>query len=206
VALFGGFGLPNGDSNLTFTWDGHNWTQQNPANSAPTRQFPAMAYDSAHGNVVLFGGVGPAAPLGDTWVWGISATTGKLDWTQVSSSGPSARATAMAFDAGHGQVVLFSGNLNNNETWVWDGSGWSIKAPQNSPSARTGHKMAYDPARQKVVLFGGSDGCRNPTWRRPGNSRHIRRSAIKLSSKCWCMWGCVAKRGERQPVITGNAV
>src|SRR5207253_1655531 len=40
----------------TWTWDGSNWTQKSPQNSPPARYGSAIAYDSAHGQVVLFGG------------------------------------------------------------------------------------------------------------------------------------------------------
>jgi len=78
----------------------------------------------------------------------------------------------MAYDSTHSQVVLF-GEVDaqgkvTNQTWVWDGSNWSLKSPQNSPSARTGSAMAYDAAHGQVVLFGGLDTTAgkllNDTW------------------------------------------
>jgi hypothetical protein len=47
-------GLALGD---TWTWNGSAWTKQSPATSPSVRVDPAMAYDTASGDV-LFGGQG----------------------------------------------------------------------------------------------------------------------------------------------------
>jgi uncharacterized protein (TIGR03437 family) len=154
VVLFGGQGYSGGATNLndTWVWDGTNWTQESPQNSPPIRNSPAMAYDSAHDQVVLFGG----EDYDDTWLWD------GANWTQVfPMTGPPTRSShAMAYDPVHGQVVLFGGSAGNNlgslnDTWVWDGTNWTEVFPQTSPPARWGHQMAYDSAHGKVVLFGG---------------------------------------------------
>jgi RHS repeat-associated protein len=81
VVLFGGQG-PNNTPiyNDTWVWDGTAWIQQLPATIPPGRTLPAMAYDAAHAQVVLFGGfTGPGGLSGsfanDTWVWGAPAST-----------------------------------------------------------------------------------------------------------------------------------
>src|ERR1035441_987092 len=71
---------------------------------------------------------------------------------------PSGReAPAMAYDAARQQVVLFGGQGETSfnqfaDTWVWDGTTWAQKFPTIHPSARVLHAMAYDAARQQVVL------------------------------------------------------
>jgi len=84
-------------------------------------------------------------------------------WTQkFPATSPSGRyAHRMAYDAARRQVVLFGGGDPNsntifNDTWVWDGVTWTQKFPATSPPATNSHAMAYDAARQQVVLFGGS--------------------------------------------------
>jgi uncharacterized protein (TIGR03437 family) len=175
VVVFGGTRDPSQPFvNETWVWDGSNWTQKFPQNSPSGRGGFAMAYDSAHSQIVLFGGGsnGPPDPflLGDTWVWDGS------NWTQkFPQNSPAARgAHAMAYDSAHGQVVLFGGDSNTeirigaNDTWVWDGSNWAQKQPQISPPARVSPAMAYDSARAQVVLFGGvtntSFSATNDTW------------------------------------------
>jgi hypothetical protein len=124
------------------------------------RTYPASAWDSARGRLVVFGGLGNNLVQGDTWEW--DGTT----WTQrtpQNSPAPRLRA-AMAYDAAHGVTVLFGGTTSlgldttyMNDTWTWDGTTWNQVTPSGSnPSARNGHTMAYDPVRGRVVLFGGS--------------------------------------------------
>ena len=54
-------------------------------------------------------------------------------WIQESpATSPSARSDhAMAYDAGHGQTVLFGGGDSTGDflgdTWVWDGTTWTQK-------------------------------------------------------------------------------
>jgi hypothetical protein len=74
----------------------------------------------------------------------------------------------MAFDADHAQTVLFGGDALGgqlfDDTWGWDGEHWTQLA-DIGPSARSGHAMAYDSVRKRVVLFGGvsREGHRD-TW------------------------------------------
>jgi hypothetical protein len=164
VVLFGGFG--GGFFGDTWVWDGTNWTHKSPSTSPPARDSQAMAYDSAHGQVVLFGGRNFNNTLGDTWVWD------GTNWTQ-KSPGMSRWGHAMAYDSAHGQVVLFGGyNVNSGgylgDTWVWDGTNWTLKSPSTSPPARDSQAMAYDALHGQVVLFGGYNGNSGPylgdTW------------------------------------------
>jgi uncharacterized protein (TIGR03437 family) len=165
TVMFGGcvgqFCVPSADSNDTWTWDGSNWTSKSPQNSPSARVAHAMAYDSAHGQVVLFGGVHGNNNFCDTWTWDGSNWT--LESPQLS---PSARdGHAMAYDSAHGQVVLFGGG-SPSDTWTWDSSNWTQKFPLKSPPGRVAHAMAYDSAHGQVVLFGGGDGNNifSDTW------------------------------------------
>jgi hypothetical protein len=51
----------------TWEWDGAIWDARLPAPTALGRIRHAMAYDSARGVVVLFGGRSGSLSLGDTW-------------------------------------------------------------------------------------------------------------------------------------------
>ncbi len=56
----------------------------------------------------------------------------------------------------------------STRTWEWDGSDWSPHSspPMAAPGDRQGHAMAYDPGRQRMILFGGqnSAGPLADTW------------------------------------------
>jgi hypothetical protein len=149
-----------------------NWTLQFPSKAPSLSGGYSMTYDSAHGQVVLFGGSEYSEiQFNDTWTWDGS------NWTQQSprNSPPTRTSPATGYDSLHGQVVLFGGidgisflgGTFLNDTWTWDGSNWTKKSPQNSPPARILHIMAYDSAHGQVVLFGGRDqgGCLlGDTW------------------------------------------
>jgi uncharacterized repeat protein (TIGR01451 family) len=162
VVLFGGSPSPvNPAINDTWVWDGSRWSQKSPATSPPVGGYPAMAYDSARNEVILFRGL-----VMDTWVWNGST------WTQRSTASPpqGARASKMAYDAARSEVVLFGGlspfGVALADTWVWDGANWTQRFPAASPPARFDHDMAYDTARGEVVVFGGysSSGPLADTW------------------------------------------
>ncbi len=170
VVLFGGRGAA---SSATWEWDGDHWIQLTPANSPSPRYGHAMSYDVARQRVVLFGGAGTGYPR-DTWEW-----DGR-DWTQLwSTQGPGSRFHhAMAYDIVRQRVVLFGGVLVaprsfvSADTWEWDGLNWSQRSTTNGPSARASHAMAYDIARQRVVLFGGTGGGDlDDTWHYSGHHR-----------------------------------
>jgi MYXO-CTERM domain-containing protein len=116
--LFGGdlsrFGSPVAD---TWTWNGTQWTQQNPVVSPSARGGHAMAYDSARARLILFGGRALFWPT-DTWEWDGTY------WTPQSpaTGGPPGRdGAAMTFDPDRGDILMFGGesSLVLNDTWTY---------------------------------------------------------------------------------------
>jgi hypothetical protein len=123
AVLFGGL-APGPGSRVrvlgdTWTWNGTSWTRRHPRVSPPARFGASMAYDTATGDLVLFGGGGSTGRLlDDTWTWNGST------WTEHHpAKHPAARyGTSMAYDATARGVVLFGGyNLSAyyNDTWIW---------------------------------------------------------------------------------------
>jgi hypothetical protein len=148
-----------------------NWTRK--AISGPAAvESPAMAFDSARGVAVLFGGLAGAGPgySGETWEW-----DGR-SWSLRSVTGPSPRAYhAMAFDSARGVTVLFGGLANNTsdrETWEWDGTTWILRATDGPPAQHLA-AMAYDSARAVTVLYSGSSdsGVLGGTWEWDGTGQ-----------------------------------
>lgn len=127
------------------------------------RSEATIAYDSDRGRAVLFGGGGNGSLLGDTWEWDGATDT----WTKLTPAGLTPRARsghALVYDAARKKTVLFGGVAEAadfmQDTWTWDGSGWTrVGTPsQPHPEARTGHHMAFDAARGRVVLYGQYGG------------------------------------------------
>lgn len=149
----------------TDTWEatGRQWTQraqQGPVGRALT--CGALVYDSQRRQTLLFGGLGEAANQGqpqpvynDTWIW-----NGR-SWRQFQGASPPPRfAHSLAFDRRAGIVLLYGGSNGKEQfgdMWQWDGRRWTeIKMTSPTPGKRSGHAMAYDAARNKTVLYGGT--------------------------------------------------
>jgi Galactose oxidase, central domain len=101
-------------------------------------------------------------------------------WVQAKlASSPQPRVYhAMTYDAARQNVVLFGGQTEKGgvsaDTWIWDGKTWAARPSLSSfPSRRIGHAMAYDAARQVIVLFGGANYSKTQlgdTWLWDGKS------------------------------------
>lgn len=137
-----------------------NWRQPVVQNTPPARYAPGLCYDSLRRQLLMFGGT-TGAYLNDTWLFDLTSQ----EWTQVSSGGPSARATmVLVYDPVRDRVVLFGGldaGGVDGETWEWNPATrqWTQMAPVASPTARSDCAATYDVVRQRVLIFGGFDGA-----------------------------------------------
>jgi hypothetical protein len=135
-----------------------------------------MAYDKNRGKMVFFGGFSGGSSWGDTWEF-----NGKT-WIKVSVSGPPARNSAkMAYDENLKKVILFGGHnwvgtelVYYGQTWAWSGTSWNL-VNSAGPAGRSGHAMASDTLRKRVVLFGGNCGAKwyIDTWEWNGKTWKI---------------------------------
>jgi hypothetical protein len=153
LVVFGGYGR-GGYHGVTWEWDGARWSRRDIA-SPSARNGPEMAFDAARRQVVLFGGDTRATgPLGDTWVFDGDT------WRDATPPlSPLARnGHAMVYDERRQRVVLFggwSGGEMLGDTWEWDGARWTQVAT-SGPAPRALMGLAYDAARGRTVLFGGT--------------------------------------------------
>jgi hypothetical protein len=77
----------------------------------------------------------------------------------------------MAYDQKDGYVLLFGGDVGGSfpaNTWAYQNAKWTQLSPSNSPPGQYGGSMAYDPALNETVFFGGynsgSGTYYNQTW------------------------------------------
>jgi hypothetical protein len=149
------------------------WSAIDGSARPSVRRQAATAFDTDHNWLVLHGGLTGTKSLGETLAFDGSA------WRQLeTSSGPSARRDhAMVYDASRKCLVMFGGHDGAaalGDTWELDDQApaWRKIEAQPAPSARSYHAMAYDVARQRVVLFGGwSNGQPQlDTWEYDGKS------------------------------------
>jgi hypothetical protein len=169
LVLFGGNDGTN-YLNDTWTWNGASWTQvglTEPGNF-DGRDFPAMAYDSASSQLVLFSGWGQNQ-YSDTWEWSGTSWNQQTPGETPGASG----GDAMTYDPDLSELVLLGGNISaqnsvpgavNNQFDDWDGSQFNVLT--SGPSARDFAAMAYDPDSTELVVFGGFDGTNDiaDTW------------------------------------------
>lgn len=175
VVLFGGQG-PNGPLGDTWKFSGGVWTNltgvvgKGGSKVPSARAYPALADDPAAHGALLFGGLGAAGALGDTWRY----AAGK--WTSLTvHAAPAARwASVLTYDAKDGYALLFGGNASNgsalNDTWQYSSSAWHHLTTSASPGPSAGPTAVYDPIDQYVLLFGGARGGvpLSGTWRYVG--------------------------------------
>jgi hypothetical protein len=140
-----------------------DWIERGSGLLSP-REGLAMAYDSARGHTIAFGGHATTL-LQDTW-----RRSGGTWLPTVPANSPPARADhGMVFDSQRGRAVLFGGFGGVGvgllgDTWEWDGSTW-LPTTAVGPAPRVRIAMAYDSQRGRVVLFGGFSTTQlDDTW------------------------------------------
>jgi hypothetical protein len=130
------------------------------------RSHHSMAFDSARGKTVLFGGQSADGGLmNDMWEYD---NTG---WVKVNQTPvPTPRyGGAMVYDSIGSRLVLFGGlaPMSMGDTWISLDGGWTEVATGFVPKPinRSGHAMAFDSSRNVTVLYGGLfPAATNETW------------------------------------------
>ena len=148
------------------------WSELTPAGDLPTgREAHTAIYDPVRDRMVVFGGLN-YLPRSDVWALSLSGTPA---WSELSPAGnpPPGRLWHTAiYDPERDRMVVFGGNdfsHHHADAWALSLAGelsWSeLTGEENPPSGRYGHTAIYDPARQRMVVFGGYDGnlC-NDVW------------------------------------------
>ncbi len=175
---FGG----NTGGDTTWLWDSASseWTTLPKFTSPGAMANNAFFYDSVGRRVVSYGGSSKSTSNNDlntTTVWdGASWSTpvaGPGFFTNAGFAFDRARSQAVLF-GGYGTAVAGTATLNYQlladnataigATYLWDGTTWALKTLTAGPPPRGDLAMAYDSARQRVLMFGGfqpqtSSGC-----------------------------------------------
>jgi len=202
--------LSNGE-----TWEWNNQTWMRAATVGPSggaRRGVALAYDRGSARMILFGGSVSGTPRGDTWAWD------GLSWTALAVTGaPAARSDhRMAYDSVSRRIIMYGGAATGGtrlrDTWTFSGTAWNLLVAGTSGPATvaggSGSCMAYDSARRRVILLGGSnapwtDICtlEGTTWRQtnPGPSaRNAAASAYDVARRKLVLFGGLgtARQGD----------
>jgi len=184
MLVFGGFsdGYPSPDNDVwelslagTPTWSTFDVLGAPPRE----RYYHSAIYDLPRRRMIVYGGISAASCLGD--VWALSTRTGA--WSELSPVGtpPSPRRGQSAiYDPVRDRMVMFGGGDDASgyylgDTWRLSLAGtptWSRVAVSPGPIGRIGHTAFYDPARDRMVLFGGACNdifsvCSKEVWGLP---------------------------------------
>ncbi len=177
----------NAVGNTDETWIGGTggWTQVTTSTQPPALRFAAMAFDSAHGREVLFGG--RDSSNGDdaaTWAFNLANDA----WLELSPGGgsdpPGRMGAGLAYEpnSSGGVVWLYGGQQGGtsfDDLWRFDCTAgdatdcaWTqVQKSGTWPPPLDGVTFTWDDARNAAVLFGGeafgdpsTDGVYGDTW------------------------------------------
>ncbi len=154
VILFGGSD-GSGDLGDTWRWNGFDWSMLQLAHAPSPRSGHVLVEvrESSAAWVMLYGGSSGASEVHRLYAG---------DWELFPfpvPSGPRINGAA-TFDASRNKAVVFGG-APDCRVWTWELSPlaeWVPTAAHCGPAGRTGHAMAFDELRDKVLMFGGSAG------------------------------------------------
>jgi catechol 2,3-dioxygenase-like lactoylglutathione lyase family enzyme len=155
IVLFGGYSVGRqamlGD---TWVWKGSAWEPISGNGGPPARAGHTMGFDPDLGRVILMGGAdAQGRHFRDSWSW----DGGR--WINLGA-GPGITPNTQMVRMPGGGIGTFGGwdgTRPSGSLFRWNGHQWESAEPSGGPSARMEVALAFDVARGKVVLFGGSD-------------------------------------------------
>jgi galactose oxidase-like protein len=162
VVLFGGLDVDaNDDPKSVFdTWefDGTNWAQVG-ASGQPTVAKPVLAYDAERKEIIMMG-IDPTTFAGLMYRYDSTAKT----WAKLTPAAMPACVNEgyMVFQPWNKTLAFMGGICTTgtsplDEVYEWNGSTWTKITTSNANVRAYAQAVAYDSARQNVVLFGGSN-------------------------------------------------
>lgn len=166
----------------TWAWNGTHWEQHLPTTrTPPPREGSALTYHAGLHKGVLLGGFNEEL-LGDMWTWDGNA------WSQVpiGDGGPEPRVGhALAYNTTTGMLLMYGGTGAQGaleDVWSFANGTWTpvTTAPGATPGPREKHLMAFDEARNQLVLFGG--------YATPETERDTWLGTIQADVLTWQKW------------------
>jgi hypothetical protein len=178
LVVYGG-GTPGPSSDVVAFGLGatHPWTTLTPTSAPHPFRAAALVRDPVRNRMLLFGGL-DASNVASNSVWSLDLS-GPAAWTLLTPTGapPGARFYASAvYDAARDRVLVFGGVgfvpsfFVYNDVWSLQLAGtptWQLLSPSGTPpSPRYLHSAIVDPVRDRMVVFGGSNGTieNNELW------------------------------------------
>ena len=162
--------LIRADANSAYTWQTWEWTGTN-WDAGPLLQNAepdSFTFDKARG-VGFLAGQDPATHLEAVWLYTPGATAALGSWSRVTITGDPYNAlinAPLVFDPIRDRVIRCMGRFQGNiygyipeiDVWNWAQSTWNRTDYSNDlpyADARAGSGVAYDLARDRLVIYGG---------------------------------------------------
>jgi hypothetical protein len=174
----------------TYEFDGAEWHARNPSTKPPFRRFSEMVYDPTLKKSIMFGGYDLAGFYHNvTWIWDGN------NWSKIDrKDNPPARILPTFFyDPIQRRTTVYGGVgrpdpkkaiARYDDMWAFNGSRWTQVNPTSKPGPVYGARTAFDPTRDRVVMFGGKNGLEqyiNEQWEWDGTN-WSRRDAANVPS------------------------
>ena len=114
-----------------------------------------MAYDAERQQTVMVGGYDGVQGLNDAWQYD------GLSWVSIPTppAFPPSSEAGLVFDSA-ARTLLFA---LGSQTWELDGSSWTLLGAGVTPSFNGHFGIAFDVARDQVVVF-GNNPFSSETW------------------------------------------
>ena len=200
MVMFGGWNSRYFSDTWTLDLASATWTQGTGDSTHPGPRIEyASIHDPVRNRMIIFGGKDPYS--NEVWALDLSGTP---TWTQLSTAGtpPSPRETRAIYDPVRDRMVIFGGYGPYDwphaldETWELTLSGtptWhQLSTTGGPPARRAAHTAIYDPAGDRMIVFGGSDFVTfmNDVW------------SLDLATNTWQL---VPTSGDVIPVRYGHS-
>src|SRR5438445_3579530 len=183
-------GATAGGGTLSDTWaltspngigSSPSWIKLKLVGTPPNLAFHSSVYDPAQGNMYVFGGSSTSTKKlqSSDHAFLLSHANGLTSEAQWFVSGPPVRYSHAAFyDPSTNSMFVYGGQHSNTLTFgdYWRANGvigstginWSQVVTGGGPGKRFGHAGLYDPATNRMMVFGGANGypgvCKNDYW------------------------------------------
>lgn len=206
------FGAAAGIAAPVTQFDGAAWRLRHESAPAVVHLATSIVWEPPAHRAVAFCPLVTPTGSGDTTT--IAAFDGEA-WSVPTTTNPPAPRSMPAFgwDGVGGRMLLFGGEVFRDrqlqvfdETWALDGTVWSRLTPAHAPSPRSGANMVFDPARSRLVLFGGLGvgGELGDTWEWDGSDwqQVLSPSAPPARTRAAIGWHA----GSRRVVLFGGTV
>lgn len=172
VLLQGGIDASESFLRDTWAWDGAHWILRPGRSPAGRWASVQMAYDPTRDAVAILVVDLEAPDEDDLYEGRLLYRDAVGRWRAIEAAGPRFSPIQPMVATDEELVLVDGGGLQGQvATWAWDGGAWT-RVASGGPEPRNGQALAYDAARDRVVMFGGSDGARELTdiWEWDGSA------------------------------------